>query len=302
MKRVFLLVAGTLSGLLWSPSTAQVSDSLAIHGTGFEVDVYGSLFVVDSESNLLAVYSPGKQVSLRQVGGQGWGNDQFDRPLGLWARNGIDVFVADYGNHRIQRFDRNLNFVSSFFTRDDEDPGKRFGYPADIALSRLGDLFICDTENSRILKVNGLNKVERAFGGFDAGNGRLYSPKQVEVGGWDNVFVLDRARILVFDVFGNFLYTLGEQLFESPSVLFADQDGVMVLDGNLLYSFDENGRSGRMSDILELVNRRFHGEDVRAMTYAKGVLYFLTEKGITVLNDPGVRGKEKAVDKEKKSR
>jgi DNA-binding beta-propeller fold protein YncE len=239
---------------------------------------------------------------LRQVGGQGWGDHQLDQPHGIWARNGIDVFVADYANHRIQRFDRNLNFVATLFTRDNEDPEKRFGYPTDIALSRLGELFICDGENNRVIKVNEFSKVERSFGGFDAGEGRLNSPQRIEIGPRDNVFVLDRSRIVVFDLFGNFLYTFGEGLFQKPSVIYADQQGLLVIDGNLLYSFDENGRGGRATEIATFVDGAFSGEDVLAMAFAGNALYFLTTSGVMTLPDAGVHSSQRGVDKDSKSR
>ena len=136
-----------------------------------DVDIYGNIYILNTDRNTLKLFAKDRSLK-REVGGSGWENDQFDRPSGLWARNGIDVFVADYGNHRIQRFDRHLSYVSTLYARENPDPDERFGYPTDVAVSRLGDLFICDSENSRIVKVNRFTQVERTFGGFSAGNYR----------------------------------------------------------------------------------------------------------------------------------
>ena len=130
-------------------TSSQQPKTTTIAGSQVDIDIYGNIFALDEGRNTLTLFSD-DYVKLRDVGGPGWEDDQFDLPRGLWARNGIDVFVADYGNHRIQRFDRNLNFVSSLFTRDNTNPEERFGYPTDVALSRLdrpSGYFIAATEN-----------------------------------------------------------------------------------------------------------------------------------------------------------
>jgi hypothetical protein len=202
----------------------------------------------------------------------------------VWARNGINVFVADYGNHRIQRFDRNLNFVSSLSTRERDDPAERFGYPTDVALSRLGELYICDGENARIVKVDRSNRVERSFGGFDAGEGRLHKPRTIEIGPKDRVYVLDGARIMVFDSFGNFIHQVADGMFQGPTVMFADQNGLVALNSDMMYCFDGEDRL-RKSVPLESVIAEGAGT-VRSMAFAAGRCYLLTEGGLFVAGDP----------------
>jgi len=53
--------------------------------------------------------------------------------------------------------------------RDNDNADVPFGYPADVALSRQGELYVIDGDNKRILKVKGASTVEKSFGGFDAG-------------------------------------------------------------------------------------------------------------------------------------
>ena len=281
--------------------TAQELDSLPIYGSQLEVDVYGNLVTLDRDRNLLLLYSPNGD-RVRELGGQGWGNEQFDRPSGIAARNGIDIFVADYGNHRIQRFDRNLSFVSSLFTRDADDERRRFGYPSDVALSRLGELFICDSENTRIVKVNRFSEVERTFGGFDAGEGRLRSPLQLKIGPKDQLYVLDEKRVVVFDTFGNFLHVLAGSLFRKPSAIFADGERVLVLDEQLIYSFDTEDRPDRVIDLETVAEGRLKGKDIRSLAYADSALYFLTRSGLLILTGTDALESKQAVDKDEKSR
>jgi len=223
----------SLSGLL-SLLSGQIE---TIHGSSISVDMAGVMTVVDNRACTVSQYSQHGTL-LREIGGQGWGNDQFDRPAGVWAKNGIDVFVADYGNHRIQRFDNALAYVSTLFTRDNSDPDKRFGYPTAVTLSRLGDLFICDGENSRVAKVGSSNQVDLTFGGYGAGAGRLNRPLQIDCGPNDDLYVLDPPRIVMFDAFGNYLGDLAEGAIARPLALCATQNAVIVIDSVSIFFFD----------------------------------------------------------------
>ena len=210
---------------------------MPVTGTAIDVDINGRIYVLDNRASTLRQYAPDGRL-LREIGGQGWGNDQFDRPAGLWAKNGLDIFVADFGNHRIQRFDKNLAFVSSFSTRNNDNPDERFGYPLDVSLSRLGELYVCDSENERIVKVGPANTVERTFGGYGAGPGRLYRPVMVKCGPEDNVYVLDPPRLMIFDTFGNALGELAPPSLPHPLCIAADQNGLAVLDSARVLYFE----------------------------------------------------------------
>lgn len=281
-----LLVAVCLScGAVQS----QHSESTGISGSNFDVDINGRFFVIDDTKNVLRLYAK-DQVRQKEIGGPGWGDGQFDRPAGIWARNGIDVFVADYGNHRIQRFDRNLAFISSFSTRDRPNPNERFGYPTDVAVSRLGDLFICDGENSRILKVVGLSQIERTFGGFDAGKGRLRKPVRLEIGPQDNVYVQDGSRVVVFDTFGNFVRIIGDGVFQGMVQISSDESGLVVMDETKLFFFDGDDRLVLDVPIASLLPAP--RSTIRAFAFSRGVGYFLTEKGMITVRDQ----REKASD------
>ncbi|MEK9138478.1 MAG: NHL repeat-containing protein [Bacteroidota bacterium] len=252
-----------------------------------EVDIYGNFYVLNAVRNTLRLLSRDRGLK-REIGGSGWENDQFDRPAGMWARNGIDVFVADYGNHRIQRFDRSLNYISTLYTRENPNPDERFGYPTDVALSRLGDLFICDKENSRIVKVNRFSQVERTLGGFDAGKGRLSAPTQVEIGPKDHVYVVDGTRVVVYDTFGNFLRELAA--FRSPLLLHADESGVVVADSAMLYCFDDEERPVCTLGLQEAAGVR--SEAIRSLAFSRDSMFVLGAEGVTAIVSPRRKGQE----------
>jgi DNA-binding beta-propeller fold protein YncE len=267
--------------MLLAPRCA-VPQSMPISGTAFDVDLYGNMYVLDAEKNTLRLYDKSGTLQ-HDVGGPGWLDGQFDRPASVWARNGIDVFVADYGNHRIERFDRSLNFVSSFSTRESDNPDYRFGYPTGVALSRLGELFICDSENGRIVKLDRFSTVERTFGGIGGGKGHLATPASVGAGPKDCVYVLDGERVAVFDAFGNYLRDIVPGLLRHPSALFADNTVVAVLDSATIFLFDADERPAGAVPLGRLVPP---GGEIRALAVASGALYILRGEGILRVPDP----------------
>lgn len=204
----------------------------------------GWAYVIDVERNLV-VLSKDDPAASTSVGGYGWTSTTFDQPTGL-ATDGLNLYVSDYGNHRVQRFDRNLNFISSFATRDTSFVDARFGYPLGVALSRLGDLFVLDGENLRVVKFVGDMRFERSFGDIDDQRARLRHPEKILIGQNDHVYVLEPERLLEFDYFGHYVRTIGGgELRESRGFCVVD-GGIIVVTGNELYWFNDKGEIARV--------------------------------------------------------
>jgi len=208
---------------------------------GIAIAPSGLVYVVDTGNNKLKVYSPSGD-SVREIGGFGWGQLEFDRPYDVAVGAGLNFYVADYGNHRIQRFDKDLNYISTLYTRDNDDPFQRFGYPTSVAISRLGDLFLLDNENIRVVKVNAFSTIERTFGGIEAGKGRLMNPRKVRLTNQELVCVLDEQRIVIFDNFGNYVRTIGEGVLTDPKGMAIQRDTLYVVDRGVIRLFDTEGK------------------------------------------------------------
>jgi hypothetical protein len=191
---------------------------------------------------------------------------------------------------------------TQFSTHESDNPEERFGYPTDVALSRLGELFICDSENLRIIKINAVNQVEKSFGGFGGGKGRLLAPSKLDIGPRDNLYVLDGSRIVVFDTFGNFLRELYQGIFVEPVSIFADADNVMVLDREAIYCFDAQERpvgSLRLADIRET-----GGKPLLSLAASRESLFLLGDDALVVIPNPfsAPDGKGSSVDTDPKNR
>lgn len=206
------------------------------NAVAFAVDPDDNVYVLDAATNELLKLSVNGRI-LAKVGGYGWTQDEFDQPKDVIAPNGLDVYVADYGNHRVQHFDRNLNFVSSFSTRDDPQTETPFGYPKSVALSRSGELFITDGENKRVLKTGASNDVEGILGDVRAGKGMLRLPERVRVSESDNVYVQDGNAIVVFDFFGNYLRDIGEHYFDHLRTFTLGEQLLVAVDSCTIRKF-----------------------------------------------------------------
>ncbi|MBL7962196.1 NHL repeat-containing protein, partial [bacterium] len=165
-------------------------------------------------NRIVKLDTKGKYVN--HVGGFGWKNNQFDSPVDIFAVDGLNIYVADLNNQRIQRYSKKLEYVTSFgeskltelsidASRTSNEP---LGFPSGLAVSSQGDLFYSDSENDQIVKINRFGKKETAFGGFSEGRGTLRSPGKVFVTS-RFVYVIDENRVVVFDYYGNYIRDIG---------------------------------------------------------------------------------------------
>lgn len=202
-----------------------------------DYDIQGNIYVVDRSGNMVVKYSPSGD-SIRAVSGYGSGSLQFDEPVAIHARRGNEIYVVDYNNHRVQRFNRLLDYIGTIYTRDDPEESKRFGYPRDIAVTRQGDLLIVDGENRRVISIDPLGNLTRAFGDVNAGAGRLIDPREIETDENDNIYVLDEGEIVQFDPFGNYMQRIPPLLGGKIHTISIDRDTLLIADSTVMGLFD----------------------------------------------------------------
>jgi len=231
-----------------STSQAQLKQARSL-----SVDLSGSIYVADTGNNRILKFSKAGKL-IKTVGGFGWEKEQFYSPYDIHASSVLDIFVADYNNNRIERYDKDLNYISSLHSSEDWDDQFQFGYPRSVASSIHGELFIIDSENVRLLKLDSFGEPEMSFGDFAEGKGRLLQPVQVAISPDDKIYVSDSQanKIIVFDYFGNYLTEIGTNFLKQPQGLFyspmkllfvADQGNKRVVafkpDGELVIAWSK---------------------------------------------------------------
>jgi hypothetical protein len=171
------------------------------NATSFYINPAGIIYVSDSNTNEIFSFDTLGNV-LKEIGGYGWRESAFDEPVDVFA-DALKVFVSDKNNHRIQRFDKNLNFNFRISTRDSENDQESFGYPLSAVMSNQGDIYILDSENSRIVKFDIFGNFIQNFGSYDYANYALSKPKQLAISNRNNIYVIDGNQIIIFDQYGN---------------------------------------------------------------------------------------------------
>ncbi|MFA6981133.1 MAG: NHL repeat-containing protein [Ignavibacteriaceae bacterium] len=201
MKRFFLFCLLLNSAVLSQDYQLVNQFGLFSDATSFALSPQGYFYVADNGSDeIYKIDSLGNE--LKAFGGYGWDNGQFDYPLDV-SLNALNIFVTDKNNHSVQQFDKDLNFISRLYTREGDNNDAAFGFPLSADVSSMGDLYVLDSENKRILKFDLFGKYILQFGGFDAGEFAIKSPVKLIVTENSNVLVLDGMSLIVFDLFGN---------------------------------------------------------------------------------------------------
>ena len=173
------------------------------NATSFYINAAGVVFVTDDVTDEVYQLDTLGNVFL-SIGGYGWQIDSFDDPVDVFA-DALKVLVTDKNNNRIQRFDKNLNFIFEFKTEDNDIEAERFRYPLSAVPSNLGDVFILDSDNIRILKFDPFGNYIQDIGGYDYGSFTLSNPKQLAISMDNNIYVLDGDVIFLFDNYGTAL-------------------------------------------------------------------------------------------------
>lgn len=150
------------------------------------VDTAGNYYIADSQNQRIrkVTKSDGKISTVAGTGTAGLGadnvqaiNSQLDTPLGVCLDPGGKIlYIADTNNNRIRKLDLTSGFIDTFAgtgtagSAGDSGPAKnaQLNKPSDCVVDPTnGNLYIADTVNSRIRKVNLETNIITTF----AGNG-----------------------------------------------------------------------------------------------------------------------------------
>jgi hypothetical protein len=87
-------------------------------------------------------------------GSQGSGAGQFLNPVGIAVGPNGDVYVADAGNNRIQKFNANGTFLRQWIRGDGDNDTTHHDLknPRGVAADRLGYVYVVDTGNRQVQK------------------------------------------------------------------------------------------------------------------------------------------------------
>ena len=184
---------------------------------GIALDGSGNLYVVDiGAHNVRKITTAGVVSTLagsgvsESVDGTGVGA-QFDSPQGIAVDGSGDLYVADTASHIIRKV-TSAGVVTTFAglletagSADGQRAAASFDGPTAIAVSGSGDVYVSDSGNYTIRKidVNGLVTTLAGFPGYDGlvdGTGpeaRFKEPRGIAVDGGGNIYVCDGGNHVI---------------------------------------------------------------------------------------------------------
>jgi sugar lactone lactonase YvrE len=236
----FAIAASTIA--ITSPASAAAGDvtTLAGNGTygyaegaatsaqfkrpyGVAVDSGGNVYVADYENNRIRkVDTAGNVSTLAGDGTYGYADGagssaQFRGPVGVAVDSGGNVYVADISNRRIRKIDTGGNVPTlagdgTYGYANGAASSAQFRNPQGVAVDSTGNVYVADSENQRIRKIDTSGNVTTLAGtgtsGFANGNAttaQFAFPTGVAVDTVGNVYVADanNNRIRKVDTSGN---------------------------------------------------------------------------------------------------
>lgn len=218
-------------------------------------DGKGYIYVLDNESNEIIKLNE-KLKEIKRTGKKGWKNGEFDSPTSIDGSSGLDIYVSDGQNYRIQRFDLNLSYVSSLITNSSTfDDKLKFNTPVASLILNTNAIFVLDGENKRIVYYpDGITPLT-SFGGFQSAQKPFQNPVKLIKDGYNCIYVFDKKinSVFAFDNFGNFIKTLDYPTIKSISIF---NNIIYIFTGNelLLYDVGKNAYSDKIQLTKELLD------------------------------------------------
>ncbi|MBN8722511.1 MAG: SMP-30/gluconolactonase/LRE family protein [Acidobacteria bacterium] len=271
--KVITTVAGTgnpglaVDNVLATDAGLQLALGVAVDGTG-------NLFIADAEINyrVRRVDAVTKMItSIGGIGSRSSGGDGFlatqanlSNASGVAIDRQSNIFIADPDNYRIRRIDINSNIINTVagfgvpgFNGDNITAiNASLNDPSNVAVDSQGNLFIADTANNRIRRVDANSQIITTFAGNGmaafSGDGMLASqaslnqPTAILFDKSGNLIIADSGnnRIRKINLSTNIITTIAGD--GSPSNLNAPSGLAVAQSGNVLISDTGNNRIQRL--------------------------------------------------------
>jgi hypothetical protein len=176
------------------------------------------------------------------------GNNAFDYPSDVAVDSAGNVYVADQGNCRVQKFNSSLAYQRTFGTTGVPylTDGYHYREPADVAIDASGNIGIVEGEGggNRLIKLNA-NGVPRftvgEAGVWGTDNAHFDEPRGVTFDAYGVIYVADtwNNRVQIFEAYGAYQATLGtgsgtdNYQFNHPRSIATDNsDNIYVADSD----------------------------------------------------------------------
>jgi DNA-binding beta-propeller fold protein YncE len=177
----------------WGAGKGQFNEAI-----GLTVNATGELYVADEKNDRVDEWLPPEAggahlVYSTQFGSYGWGEGQFDYSVAPAVDGHGDVWVADGGGSRIEKFTPQGTFLASYGSYGTGNG--QFGQPHGLAINQsTGDVYVSDCEEDRIEELSSTGEFVRSFGSEGSEHGQLKCPGGLAIDSSGDVWVADTGN------------------------------------------------------------------------------------------------------------
>eukprot|EP00731_Ephydatia_muelleri_P008233 Em0004g571a len=205
---------------------------VAIHDNG---DIY-----VGSSDGCIYVFDPTGQLK-NTIGSSGSGDGQFSSPSGISIKGDM-LYVADTGNHRVQKLTSSGKFLHKFGHKGSGQG--QFNLPRAVIIDSNNKLIVSDFNNHRIQIFNENGGWLLTIDGKGSGNHSFQSPfgLALDPQGTIHVAAYESNTIKVFTKEGVYVRMYGD--LNDPFGIAIDDEGYSLVSeysGNCLSIYDPEG-------------------------------------------------------------
>jgi sugar lactone lactonase YvrE len=212
------LVAGSMYGVTGSSGDGGPALSALLWNPGsMALDPSGNLYIADTGNARIRKVTPrGIITTVAGAGTPGYSGDggpataaRIDSGLGIAVDAAGNLYIAEYQNHRVRKVGLDGviqtitgNGVAGYAGDGGPAAAAQIGFPTAVAVDLIGDIFIADSQNSRIRKISTNGSITtvagngtrgRAGDGGPATSAQLLSPSSISVDGAGNLYIADNV-------------------------------------------------------------------------------------------------------------
>ena len=202
------------------------------------IHVSGDIYVACSDKSI-HVYDQGGHEK-RTIGSGGSGDGQFSYPYGISIKGDV-MFVADYGNHRIQKLTTGGQFLQKFGQHGSGQG--QFNHPISVIVDQRDRMIVADYGNNRVVILDQNDSWLMTINGNVSGTQGFKSPWGLALDPQGNINAAhDSNTIKVFTPEETYVRSYGD--VKAPIGIAIDEEGYSLVSewsGNCLSIFDPQG-------------------------------------------------------------